>query len=600
MLHLRNFLQRVIWTGEVPGCGDFDAVPADVAMTRLPRLLLESIADRLPSRGWELGIRNLDKSSLSLGKYQADTVRRGLKTLERAGLVTNERTRNKKTGLEGYSTVYLSPALIELACRWQAVKKHMKAASPRQKKELQLEMKNMQAVKLPFLYQLTGNQVPTPVFREQLVKNTASSREKIPTIYTGTHAPQAAAEGDWCACGPLADSKEDKPGEVPPHGPQGPGGRVPLSWDALPDEPCEDVLQFGLAAFQIFKRDNLARVAAAEARMDVHSSSDELATKWQPDARPRHQEWDKDSNWLVNSDHSTFFEVRAFSATLDMFNQSTERHSGLSLVNPLKNGKRKLYRWMTDKRCGWLDMNTNFESTRQTNWEKAFHKAWAGSQNAFAETGSGEQIFCEPLENSRMVLIDDLHSYFPVLRNTKCIILQTSQYNYQHLYCADRVLTFDERAYIQRVLAARFGGDQAATSGKQPHRVPGSINYKAGRSLFVTRLVGTLSDIDNYKTFKAADFLPNQPLKETQRDCSTTPQRASVAPAASSQKTNDASRQDWRNCIKLIASLRALGTCDSDVKNQVEYLLQESAQLRGKHKGYPAITMRSLVAAGHL
>jgi RepB DNA-primase from phage plasmid len=122
--------------------------------------------------------------------------------------------------------------------------------------------------------------------------------------------------------------------------------------------------------------------------------------------------------------------------------------------------------------------------------KKLLEKVYLRSLPIFNIDKDGEQLYGEPVDGSRVLLIDDLKIPEPVLGGHQYCILQTSAKNYQHFYVADRPLNCSERHSLQQMLAADHGGDSGATSGVQPHRMPGSINFKAGRELFMTRLIG--------------------------------------------------------------------------------------------------------------
>lgn len=114
---------------------------------------------------------------------------------------------------------------------------------------------------------------------------------------------------------------------------------------------------------------------------------------------------------------------------------------------------------------------------------------YAKSWDAFTKTGSGEQLYFSPRQGSRVVLIDDISTDQPLFPGHQCAVIETSAGNFQHFYVCERGLEHHERNALQVVLADQFGGDLKATNGHQPHRAPGSVNYKSGRGCFVTRLV---------------------------------------------------------------------------------------------------------------
>ena len=88
-----------------------------------------------------------------------------------------------------------------------------------------------------------------------------------------------------------------------------------------------------------------------------------------------------------------------------------------------------------------------------------------------------------------MILLDDLKTTITVLHDTPRVILQTSRANFQHFYVCDRSLNAQEQGKMQAATALRFGADCGSTGGGQPHRCPGSVDFKKGRDLFVTQLV---------------------------------------------------------------------------------------------------------------
>lgn len=203
MLHVRNFLRSVQWTGEVPGLGQVPAQAANLAMGRAARVLLENVADLLPSRGWEAGVRDLEKSKLSGKKYEPSSVRSALRTLRRAGLITTKRTKNNRTGLEGFSTVLLSPALVDLARRWQVLKQ-LKSATKDRKKTIQTELLKMQNINLPFLYDHSGNPHEQGLAADPLLNLSTHRCSNLATPNTGIHTPRLQAGGGVGAWSPVA------------------------------------------------------------------------------------------------------------------------------------------------------------------------------------------------------------------------------------------------------------------------------------------------------------------------------------------------------------------------------------------------------------
>lgn len=604
MLHVRNFLRAVQWTGEVPGLGQVAAQAAESAMGRAARVLIENIADILPSRGWEAGVRDFEKSKLSSRKYEPSSVRAALRTLKRAGLATTERTRDHRTGLEGYSTVHLSPALVGLARRWQALRLELKEATSDKKKTIHTELQIMQNVKLPFLYDHPGNPHEQGLVADPLLNLSTHRCSKRATPNTVFTPPQGG--GDTVAPAELSVVTS------PP--PQGGGGVNSSGQDTKKEndrdgdglvwqEGCEysDVVGKN---FEFWRgRRALFSVGRLERRRQTDTGT---RPPWRPDGRPRLQEWHEDKQKalqdaprpkiLIEGDQSAFFEIRAFGATLDAFHRHEPGHTTLSIVRPGQKGRMPVF---NDVTAGlW----------RNIDFQKVFHFAWAKSKVWFEEDGIGEQIFAAPGEKSRMILIDDLKTPAPVFDKTLCIVLETSRGNYQHLYCANRALFGDERHHIQKVLAAKFGGDPAATGGEQPHRIPGSTNYKKGRELFVCRLVGTVSSIDGGKPLSAGKWLHESPAtdlqKNEQQTCKTPVRRQSniiVSRVASGTGDTSASGHDWHKAIVKSAALRAAGFSSEDVRGKVESMLIDSAAQRGKAVDYyVGRTLSKLKEAGYL
>jgi RepB DNA-primase from phage plasmid len=207
---------------------------------------------------------------------------------------------------------------------------------------------------------------------------------------------------------------------------------------------------------------------------------------------------------------------------------------------------------------------------------KVLNLAYARSADIFKNEGIGEQLYFSPLDGSRILFLDDLKTAKPVLAGHQYCILESSQGNYQHFYVASRTISNDERGQMQKQLSAEYGGDPDATSGCQPHRVPGSVNYKPGRGLFVTRLVscsavgGTVLAVPESTVTGGADGGGCRLLNEP---------RSSSKPGQKSQ-----SEADWAWCMKhwhqgqdhLIRELRATSVA------------------RGKHADYSRITVESV------
>lgn len=173
------------------------------------------------------------------------------------------------------------------------------------------------------------------------------------------------------------------------------------------------------------------------------------------------------------------------------------------------------------------------------NAQRLFNLAYAKSGKISRETGEGEQIFLAPQPGSRIMMIDDLKTDEPLM-DGPCVILETSSENFQHFYVADQALDTNQRGQLQQVLAKQFDGDIGATSGSQPHRCPGSVNYKPGRGLFVTRLVhlaGSGAPLKLDVLLQAAD--PAQSGK------TAVPAQTEIKKTSTKKDGVDQSRVDW-------------------------------------------------------
>jgi hypothetical protein len=192
---------------------------------------------------------------------------------------------------------------------------------------------------------------------------------------------------------------------------------------------------------------------------------------------------------------SNLAEFRNFTGWLLMVNKADDVTS-LSLMRPGKPGRLSVFEKQAKK--GLTTVKP----------ESVFNLAYARSAEIFKSEGIGEQLYFSPLDGSRILLVDDLKTSEPVLAGHLYCILKTSAGNYQHFYVACRAISNDERGAIQTRLAAAHGGDPAATSGCQPHRAPGSVNYKQGRDLFVTCLVSSSVAGSTVAAPDAATVLP--------------------------------------------------------------------------------------------
>lgn len=290
------------------------------------------------------------------------------------------------------------------------------------------------------------------------------------------------------------------------------------------------------------------------------------------------------------------FEARAFGSTLECFNclggkWSTSDHTSLFLVRPDEPGRMPVLASLTKGSGAFFDVD----------WQRVFRLAYARSKQPFEERGSGEQIFAAPSVNSRMVLVDDLKTPVPLFPRTLCAILETSQGNFQHLYCADKVLTQDERKRIQTCLAVEFGGDAGATGGAQPHRVPGSVNYKPGRGLWVCRLIGNVTEsLNGGRPLPSARWLAKQLGQSVKPEVRG--EAAGSAPASRRSGGVSASELDWAWCIRRASEMRACGMSREALRDQLECALAErSRERRGRDaERYSRLTVFNLGRRGHL
>lgn len=188
--------------------------------------------------------------------------------------------------------------------------------------------------------------------------------------------------------------------------------------------------------------------------------------------------------------------------------------------------------------------------------------------------GKKQGVYVRPRDGSRLVLVDDLATHEPLFQAPH-VILETSKKNYQHIYCVDRPLSNQERNLMQKELANRFGGDLGATSGAQPHRVPGSINYKPGRRNFWTKLI--LLELAG-EPIKADEFLLNSV---------PSPPAFTHKPAKNqrllSKKEQSESDKDFLDCLSKLSA-------GEELQKILDWLTIKSIA-RGKHSGYPKMTL---------
>jgi hypothetical protein len=234
----------------------------------------------------------------------------------------------------------------------------------------------------------------------------------------------------------------------------------------------------------------------------------------------------------IQAESIHIFESRAFGASIQNFCDAVQKKEkgverrgasgilNLFLVRPDRDGRRQICAGITSKPGGLFELGMDMADCADgmpmpvPAWHAKVHKvAFAASKKPFEDRGSGEQVFGAPGENSCMALLDDVTTPEPLLAGVAGLSIETSAGNYQHLYACDRVLTGEERRLIQLALVDHskslgVGGDAAACGPFQPHRVPGSVNYKQGRGLFVCRLAATwLFHVDGARPLPADKWI---------------------------------------------------------------------------------------------
>lgn len=252
-------------------------------------------------------------------------------------------------------------------------------------------------------------------------------------------------------------------------------------------------------------------------------------------------------------DDPIFFETRAFCSWMCTMNGGQRDAAKFYLLNPLREGKIEI---LQAEDCIYM-----------VNWFRAFQMAYAKSKESFLLERSGEQIHAAP-DNSCLVMIDDLSTPWPLPFSGKCghpdcAIIETSPGNYQHFYACDRKLTSSERFAIQKNLAQKFDGDPGATGGNQLHRIPGSVNYKPGKNLYIAKFI--LNHINGYR-LKASEYCDPERVKPPNT-------RISDHIKGSGMDTSP-SGIDWHIALKRLA--------DGAPKDDVYQYLFNSAKARGK------------------
>jgi RepB DNA-primase from phage plasmid len=582
MLQLRNLIKRLDyeggWTGIVPAgeghLGGSD-LPADSIRDRCTKAVLKGLADRLNS---ERAGRGVTCSKVDLGEqaYSERAVGNALSILERANIIRRIRNRDEKTGMEKHATTLVNPALIDLA---KVVAKHQAQL----KKGKKMEPTIPPSINLPISGWGSGNPHEQVLADVPHANVAPRGMQPLHTSY-GIHAPRPSALG--------RDGLSEKGQES--------GGDFEVS-DFSKKIPTEflktSAARADLAAGRLERRRERGQLVGVPNR----SNGDLRPFLWEYEVLPKGEKISDlnrlDGN-LYDCDHTVHFEARAFGNTLDSFNAGAQDHSALCLTRPKGKGQLPIFvKEISQNGLGSFD------------FQKAFSLSFFKSHGCTEEAENGEQLFVKPSANSRLVLVDDLPTPAPIFGGALCIILETSSQNYQHLYCFDRVLTGAERQHIQTRMAREFGGDARACGPFQPHRCPGSVNYKKGRGQFVTRLVGTVSNINGGKPLKASKWLS---------DFDTTADTKSVLVTATewsdiehtelqprSNKTDgkqNESEQEWHLSIMRVSGLKSRGfNADEIAANLVKWLSSKAAPRRGSDANrYARKTVENLQKAGHI
>lgn len=588
MLALRNLIKRLDdqggWTGFVPaGVGHLGQTdqPATVMHDRCIKTVLKCIADRLRSEHLERGV-TCSKEDLGDSCYSARAVANSLSILERANIIRRTRNRDARTGHEKHATTFINPALIALA-------KDVAARAAKAKKEGVKGEKFSPNVNLP----ISGWGSENP------------HRQGISEVPRANIAP--------CGVQPLHTSNGiHAPQGVGPSGPDL-SNREHFDEGRFITDEDESVPAVFVEVPKYFVLTSNARADLANGRLSRRRERGQLVPvpkRTYSDIRPFLCEYEVlprgektssqnrfDGN-LYDCDHTVHFEARAFTHTLDSFNGEMRDHSSLCLTRPIGRGQLPIFiKEISENGFGFFD------------FQKAFSLSFFKSRGCTEEAENGEQLFVKPGENSRVVLVDDLATPAPIFAGALCIVLETSKQNFQHLYCFDRVLTGSERQYIQTRIARQFGGDERACGPFQPHRCPGSVNYKKGRNQFVTRLVGTVSKIDGGKPLRATKWLEDfETSADTNTCCSTVrvPHEIKQMDLQASRSEADGAKNEseleWHLSIIRSAGSRSRGLSAEEIAEDVVKWLSSRAEPRrgGDARRYAIKTVENLQKAGHI
>lgn len=267
-----------------------------------------------------------------------------------------------------------------------------------------------------------------------------------------------------------------------------------------------------------------------------------------------------------------FFETRAFCSWICTVNNGAHDAVNFYLMNPSRSGR--------------LEILQRRDCIYTIDWFLVFQMSYRKSEEPFSTNRSGEQIHAAPGENSRVVMLDDLKTAqpLPIFCNLlpSCAILETSQGNFQHFYISDLPLEANQRFHIQKTLAKEFGGDPGATGGQQMHRIPGSVNYKSGKNLFVTRLV--LTNLHGERLNSRLILDPSS----TSISCRPTLAVLKNQNGGNGDTDTSPSGRDWHHSIKM----KVQGWSSDEIYT----FLHASAKGRGKRDpaGYARITLDKL------
>jgi hypothetical protein len=171
----------------------------------------------------------------------------------------------------------------------------------------------------------------------------------------------------------------------------------------------------------------------------------------------------------------------------------------------------------------------------------------------------------------QLLLVDDLSKSAIksiAKMNVAGALIETSTSNFQYLILAER-LENDQIRAAQRQLAAQLGGDAAATSAGQLHRLPGSLNRKNG-GRFLAKLVKMFDG----RKFEASDILT---ISDIEKEISRR-QKGGPEGAGASERE-----------MSLACSLARRG----HAQLEIETAIMASAAARNRHGDHRAYALRT-------